>query len=74
MPREVYTPFSPAERNAESRGELVSANRSIAGDYWDGRISREAHFAGLLRTRFPRAEIRDLTPILDGFRSIKLEA
>jgi Xaa-Pro aminopeptidase len=73
LPREIYTPFSPAERSAESRGELVSANRSIAGDYWDGRVSREAHFVALLRTRFPRAEIRDLTSVLDGLRSIKSE-
>jgi Xaa-Pro aminopeptidase len=67
----IYTPFSPAEGNAQSRGELVSANRSIATDYWDGRVSREAHFAALLRARYPRAEVRDLSPLLDELRSIK---
>jgi Xaa-Pro aminopeptidase len=67
----VYTLFSPAEGAAQSRGEVLSANAAIALDYWDGRPSREAHFTQLLRTRFPRAEIRDLTPILDELRSIK---
>jgi Xaa-Pro aminopeptidase len=67
----IYTPFAPAERAAESRGEVQDANAAIALDYWDGRPSREAHFAQLLRTRLPRAEVRDLTPILDELRSIK---
>ena len=67
----VYTLFSPAEGAEQSRGELLSANASIAADYWDGRPSREAQFVSLLRTRFPRAEVRDLTPILDELRSVK---
>src|SRR5258708_39675637 len=29
---------------------------SIAADYWDGRLPREAHFVELLRSRYPRAE------------------
>ncbi len=67
----IYTPFAPAERAAESRGEVQAANAAIALDYWDGRPSREAHFAQLLRTRLPRAEVRDLTPILDELRGAK---
>ncbi|MBS1787764.1 MAG: aminopeptidase P N-terminal domain-containing protein [Acidobacteria bacterium] len=67
----IYTLFSPAEGSAENRNELLNANAAIAADYWDGRVSREAHFVNLLRTRAPRAEIRDLTPILDGLRSVK---
>ncbi|HEV8132981.1 MAG TPA: Xaa-Pro peptidase family protein [Acidobacteriota bacterium] len=67
----VYTPFAPAEGSAQSRGELLAANAAIASDYWDGRVSREAHLVQLLRTRFPRAEVRDLTPILDELRSMK---
>jgi Xaa-Pro aminopeptidase len=67
----IYTLFTPAEGSAESRHELQSADASIAADYWDGRVSREAHFIQLLRTRFPRAEVRDLTPILDELRSVK---
>lgn len=67
----IYTLFSPAEGSAESRYELQNANAAIAADYWDGRLSREAHFVSLLRTRAPRAEVRDLTAILDEMRSVK---
>jgi Xaa-Pro aminopeptidase len=67
----IYTMFTPAEGSAESRFELQNANAAIAADYWDGRVSREAHFVNLLRTRAPRAEVRDLTPILDDMRSVK---
>ncbi len=67
----IYTMFTPAEGNAESRFELQNANAAIAADYWDGRVSREAHFVNLLRTRAPRADVRDLTAILDEMRSLK---
>jgi Xaa-Pro aminopeptidase len=69
--RAIYTPFAPAEGNAQSRGELRSANAAIARDLWDGRPAREAHFAGLLKARFPKVEVRDLTPILDELRGVK---
>ena len=67
----IYTPFSPAEGTAEQRFELLNANAAIANDPWDGRLSREQNFAGLLRMRYPRAKLEDLTPILDGLRSVK---
>jgi len=67
----IYTPFAPAERNAECRHELLAAAAAVASDPWDGRLTREAHFAGLLRSRLPHSGIRDLTPILDGLRAIK---
>ncbi len=69
--RVIYTPFSPAEGQGQSRGELLNAARKSAQDYWDGRVSRENHFIALLRTRNPRTEIRDLSPILDELRTIK---
>jgi Xaa-Pro aminopeptidase len=69
--RTIYTLLSPAEGNSEARGELVSANRAIASDYWDGRISREQHFASLIQNRYPRVKVMDVTPILDELRSIK---
>jgi Xaa-Pro aminopeptidase len=68
---DVYLLHSPSEGAEQSRGELLTANAAIASDFWDGRVSREAHFIQLLRTRFPRAEVRDLTPILDELRSVK---
>ena len=44
---------------------------AIANDPWDGRVSREHHFAGLIRQRYPRARVEDLTPIVDELRSLK---
>jgi Xaa-Pro aminopeptidase len=70
-PLTIYTPFSPAEGAQQSRGEVVSANAAIVNDLWDGRTSREARFAELLRARNPRARIEDLTPIVDEMRSVK---
>jgi Xaa-Pro aminopeptidase len=69
--RVIYTPFAPAEGNAQSRGELRSANAAITRDPWDGRPAREAHFVELLKAHFPKIEVRDLTPILDEIRGIK---
>lgn len=70
-PPALYTPFAPAEGSAEQRYEAWSYDAGIALDYWDGRVSREANFIQLLRTRFPRAEVRDLTPMLDSLRAVK---
>lgn len=70
-PPAVYALFTPSEASAEQRYEGQSYDAGIALDYWDGRVSREANFVQLLRTRFPRAEVRDLTPILDELRSVK---
>ena len=70
-PREIYALFSPAEGTAQSRYELMDSNASIAADYWDGRIPREVRLVELLRTRFWRSQIKDLTPILDEMRSVK---
>lgn len=67
----IYTPFSPAEGEAQSRDELLGHQAGVAADPWDGRPSREAHFLGLLADRYPALERRDLTPILDGLRYVK---
>ena len=67
----IYTPFAPAEGNAQSRGELRAANNAILRDPWDGRPAREAHLVELLKARFQKVEVRDLTPILDELRSVK---
>jgi Xaa-Pro aminopeptidase len=67
----VFTPFAPAERYAQSRHELERANADIGNDMWDGRLPREERLIGLLRTRSPGLQIRDLSPILDDMRTIK---
>jgi Xaa-Pro aminopeptidase len=72
-PRElaIFAEFSPPEAAGQSRGELVAAETARALDYWDGGTSRQRRFVELLRARHPRAEIRDLNPILDELRAIK---
>ena len=69
----IYTMFTPAEGQGQSRYELEVANASIAADPWDGRISREGRFTQLLRTHNRHNEVKDLTLIIDGLRSVKSE-
>lgn len=71
VPHEIYTPSAPAEGAEQSRYELMDSNAAIAADYWDARIPREAQLSGLLRARFWRSQVKDLTPILDEMRSVK---
>ncbi len=67
----LYVPFSPAEGEAQSRDELLAHQAGVAGDPWDGRPSRDAHFLQLLASRYPALERRDLTPVLDTLRYVK---
>jgi Xaa-Pro aminopeptidase len=69
--RTLYTPHRPAEGALSSRDVLEAGARLAATDPWEAAVSREAHFAGLLRARQPEAEIRDLSPILDALRLVK---
>lgn len=66
-----YTPFAPAEQERSSRDQLLRARAVIASDGWAEPQCREGHFAQLLRTRFPKLELRDLSPVLDALRLIK---
>src|SRR5574341_211634 len=70
-PAAIYAESAPAEGYAQSRYELLAADTSIANDFWDGRLSRERRFVELLRTRHPRAQLQDLSPILDELRGVK---
>jgi Xaa-Pro aminopeptidase len=70
-PVAIYAEFGPAENLGQSRGELMAAEAARANDFWDGAPTRQRRFVELLRTRHPRADVRNLTPILDGLRSIK---
>lgn len=71
VPPVIYAEFSPAEGQGQSRGELVAVDTARAMDFWDGAVSRQRRFVELLRARQPRAEIRDLGPVLDEMRSLK---
>jgi Xaa-Pro aminopeptidase len=70
-PIAVFVEQAPAEAAGQSRGELVAAERSRALDPWDGTLSRQRRFVELLRARQPRADVRDLTPVLDDMRAVK---
>jgi Xaa-Pro aminopeptidase len=70
-PTSIYAEFSPAENLGQSRGELIAAEVARANDFWDGAPTRQRRFVELLWTRHPRAEVRNLNPILDEMRSIK---
>jgi Xaa-Pro aminopeptidase len=70
-PVAVFVEHAPAEAAGQSRGELVAAERSRALDPWDGTLSRQRRFVELLRARQPRADVRDLTPLLDDMRAVK---
>jgi Xaa-Pro aminopeptidase len=72
-PQPLFTPFSPAESSTGTRDMLLGGMAATASDPWDGRPSREGHFARLLRERFPQYELHDLSPILDRLRLIKSE-
>lgn len=67
----IYAEFNPAENQGQSRGELASAETARANDFWDGGVSRQRRFVELLRARQPRADVRNLNPILDELRSLK---
>ncbi len=67
----LYTPYAPPEGRVECRDVLQLYARTVAKDPWDGEVSRSARFRARLNAVLPRAELRDLTTILDGLRVIK---
>ena len=67
---EVYTPLSPPEGYATSRGLAIRRIKDIKADPWDGRISREQNFIKLVKKTVNK-EVKDLSPILDQMRLIK---
>ncbi len=70
----VYTFLREGQGEMATPGSLAEQARGIMADPWDGRAGRAAHFAGLIRSRFPRAELRDLTPIVTAMRLVKSPA
>lgn len=67
----LYTPHAPTEGRVECRDVLQLYAKTVAKDPWDGEVSRENRFRARLRALFPRAELRDLSPLLDAMRVIK---
>jgi len=69
--RVIYTPFRAEVLGEASSGDAVALARATKNDPWDGRESREEAFVAKLKAAAPRAEVRDLDPIVDALRSIK---
>ncbi len=70
-PHSLWSPLAPAEGFAVSRDLGLRRIAEIGSDPFDGSPSREGRFAALVRERFPRFEIKDLSPALDDARLIK---
>jgi Xaa-Pro aminopeptidase len=70
----LYTPLAPGEGRTGTRGVLLWSDGCIASDPWDGRLPREQHLVGLLKSRHPRLDVRDLSPIVNGLRCLKSQA
>ena len=66
----IYVPFAPTEGASESPDGARRRTADAAADPWDGRLSREGHLRELLKTRAPSLEQRDLSPILNGMRTV----
>jgi Xaa-Pro aminopeptidase len=71
MPRALYTPLAPAEGFAESRDLALRRVADLGSDPFDGGPSREGRLVAQLRDRFPRFDVKDLSPVLDRSRLIK---
>ena len=70
--RRRSTPSSARPRTSgRAAASWSSAETARVNDFWDGAVSRQKRFVELLRARQPRAEVRNLNPILDEMRSIK---
>ncbi|PZX48665.1 M24 family metallopeptidase [Algoriphagus chordae] len=67
----LFLEFSPAENGNDGRDNLLAKQVMSASDPWDGASSREGAFIQKINQRFPQFEISDLSPILDGMRTIK---
>jgi Xaa-Pro aminopeptidase len=69
--RTIYTPFRPEVLGSASAPDVVALAAANARDPWDGRPTREAAFVQKLLSLGPRAEVRNLDPILDALRVTK---
>ncbi len=69
--RRLYTVQAPAEGRFVSRGVAREAAERRTADPWANHESPEAHFVGLLRSRYPELDIRDLAPPLEDLRLVK---
>lgn len=65
---------APAENTRQCQDTLRHWQRRILADPLDARLSREAHLLARLAQLSPRAEFRDLSPVLHRQRLVKSPA
>ncbi len=69
--RPIYTPLAPAETEAVSRDSALAAAAWSASDPLNDAPVVEGALVAALASRFPQAEVRDLSPWLDSARLVK---
>lgn len=69
--RIVHLYMGPEETAQMSPDRSKSLRSKRTNDPWDGRIPREANFANLLKSRYPTAVVRDISPVLHAMRWVK---
>jgi Xaa-Pro aminopeptidase len=71
----IYTEFKPEELMREAAFEkLMTLQKNMVLNPWDGRQTREGQFVKLLKERFPGAEVKDCSPMIWELRTIKSPA
>jgi Xaa-Pro aminopeptidase len=70
----VWVARAAGEGYRQCQDTLRHHARSVAADPLDGRLSRETHLMARLATLSPRAEFRDVSPVLQRLRLVKSAA
>ena len=69
--RTIYTPFAAEVLGSQSQGDPTRYWAANNADEWDGRESRESAFLAKLKVAAPRADVKNLDPILNALRAVK---
>ena len=73
-PMAIHTPFAPGEGERQSRDGLLGGTAARLADPLRASPPAGDSIRTALAEHFPRAECRDLTPVLDELRLIKSES
>ena len=71
---QIWVMRTPAEGSRQCQDTLRHYQKAILADPLDGRLSRETHLMARLAQLSPRADFRDLSPIVHRMRLIKSPA
>lgn len=74
LSRQIWIMRAPAEGPRQCQDTLRHYHRRLLADPLDGRLSRETHLMARLAQLSPRAEFRDLSPVVHAMRLIKSPA